>query len=152
MYGLIFLMSLACQSYAICMSIVCTRMSRACHSYVTRMRLYFIFMDSYAIRMSLVCTHLSSVCHSYVLVCNDISFACTRMPSICYLYVLLCYSHITRMYLYVIRMPLVYTYMSSVCYWYVLCVIRMPIVCGFTINFLKNSSYCNISNFRNGFI
>ena len=36
LYRLIFQMSVACHSYAICMPIVCTRMSHVCHSYVTR--------------------------------------------------------------------------------------------------------------------
>ena len=63
-------MSLACHSHAICMSLVCTRISSVyhshllvCHPYVTRVYLYVI-------RMSLVCTRMSSVCQSYVLVCH----------------------------------------------------------------------------------
>ena len=91
-------MSFACQSFAIFMPIVCTRMSHACHSYVTRMCLYLIYMYSYAIRMSVVCTRMSSVCHSYVLVCHP---------------------YVTRMYSYVIRMSLVCTCMSSICHSYV---------------------------------
>ena len=65
-------------SYVIRTSLVCTRMSSVCHSYVTRMpsvcysyvllwHPYVTHMYSYVIRMSLVCTRMSSVCHSYVI-------------------------------------------------------------------------------------
>ena len=68
-------------SYVIRTSLVCTRMSSVCHSYVTRMpsvcysyvllwHPYVTHMYSYVIRMSLECTRMSSVCHSYVLVCH----------------------------------------------------------------------------------
>ena len=84
-------------SYVIRTSLVCTRMSSVCHSYVTRMpsvcysyvllwHPYVTHMYSYVIRMSLVCTRMSSVCHSHVLVCHP---------------------YVTRMYSYVIRMSLV---------------------------------------------
>ena len=86
------------------------------------MRSYFICMYSYAIRMSVVCTHISSVCHSYVLctrmssVCIRMPSVCTRMSSLCHSYVLACHPYVTHIYLYVIRMSL---------------------VCGFTMNLFK---------------
>ena len=95
-------MPFVCQSYVysyvICMSLICTRMSSICHSYVLVCHPCVTLMYSYVIRMSLVCTRMSSVCHSYVLVC---------------------YPYVTRMYSYVIRMSLVFTRMSSVCHSYV---------------------------------
>ena len=78
--------SLLCHSYAIHMSLVCTRMSCVCHSYVLVCHSYVTRMYSYVIHMSLVCTRMSFVCHLYLLVCH---------------------SYVTRMYLYVIRMSLV---------------------------------------------
>ena len=77
---------------------------------------------------------MAFVCHSYVI----------RMFS----YVIRMYSYATRIYLYVIRMSLVYTCMSSVCYLYVTrmysyitskysYVICMSLVCGFTMNQIK---------------
>ena len=137
LYCLTFLMSFVCHSYAIRMSIACTRMclvyysgatrmSFVCHSYVL---IYYLdvllcHLYSYVIRISLVCTRMSSVCHSYVLVYHQ---------------------YITRIYLYIIRMSLVGTHMSSVCHSYVLVchpyvirmysyVIRMSFVCDFTMN------------------
>ena len=77
-------------SYVIRTSLVCTRMSSVCHSYVTRM---------------------PSVCYSYVR---------TSMASLCHSYVLVCHPYVTRMYSYVIRMSLVCTRMSSVCHSYVI--------------------------------
>ena len=82
-------MSFSSPSYAILyiirMSIVCTRVSLVCHSYVTRMYSYVICMPLpcariiicmylNAIRMSLVC--ISSVCHTYVVVCHPYVFGC----------------------------------------------------------------------------
>ena len=84
-------MSFACHSHGICMSLVCTRMPFACHSYV-------LVRHSYVTRMSIVCTRMSSVCHLYVLVCHP---------------------YVTRMYLYVIRVSLVSTRTSSLCHSYV---------------------------------
>ena len=122
------------------MSIVYTRMSHVCYSYVTLMCLYFIYMYSYAIRMSLVCTRMSSVCHLYVLACNGMSFVCTRMSSVFHSHLLVSHPYVTRMYSYVIRMSLVCTCMSPICHSYVLVchlyvtrmyayVIRMSLVC-----------------------
>ena len=59
-------MSSVCHSYAISMSLVCTRMSLVC----TRMLSYATHMYLFVTRMSLVCTRMSPVCHSYVLVCH----------------------------------------------------------------------------------
>ena len=73
-------------SYIIRMSLVCTRMSSVCHSYVLVYNPYVTRMYSHVIRMSIVCTRMSSVCHSYVLVC---------------------YPYVTRMYSYAIRMSLI---------------------------------------------
>ena len=42
-------------SYVICMSLVSTRMSALCHSYVLVCQPYVTLMYSYGIRMSLVC-------------------------------------------------------------------------------------------------
>ena len=64
-------------------------------------------------------------------------------------YVLVCHPYVTRMYLYVIRISLVCTCMSSVCHLYVLVchlyvtrmysyVIRMPLIC------TRMSSVCNL--------
>ena len=88
--------SLLCHSYAIHMSLVCTRISCVCHSYV-------LVCHSYVT----VCTCMSFVCHSYVLVCHHMSLVCTRMSFVCHLYLLVCHSYVTRMFLYVIRMSLV---------------------------------------------
>ena len=128
-------------SYAIHMSLVCTRMSSVflsyvpvCHSYVLVCHPYVTRMYSYVIRMSLVCTRMSFVCHSYVirmsLVCHSyvtrmyshvirMSLVYTHMWFICHSCVLVCHSYVTRMYSYVIPMSLVCTRMSSVCYSYV---------------------------------
>ena len=51
--------SLVC-NHVIGMSLVCTRMSSVCHSYVLACPPYVTFMYLYVIRMSLVCTHVSS--------------------------------------------------------------------------------------------
>ena len=53
-------------SYAIRMSLVCTRMWSVCYSCVLVCHLYVTRMYSYVFGMSLVCTRMSSVCHSYV--------------------------------------------------------------------------------------
>ena len=47
-------------SYTIRMSLVCTRMSSLCHSYVA------VCND-----MTHICTRMPSVCHSYLLVCHS---------------------------------------------------------------------------------
>ena len=80
-------------SYVIYMSLVCTRMSSACHSYVLVCHPYVTHMYSYVTRM-----------YSYL---TRMSLVCTRMSFVCYLYVLVCHSYVTRMYSYVIRMSLV---------------------------------------------
>ena len=90
------------------MSLVCTRMSFVCESYVL------------VIRMSLACTRVSSVCHSYVLVCNSMSLVCTRMSFACHSFVLIVHPYITFMYSYVVCMSLVCTRISSLCHSYVL--------------------------------
>ena len=113
LYGLKYLMSFACHSHAICMSLVCIRMSFAGHSYVIVCHPYVTRMYSYVICMPLVCTRMLSVCHSYVLVCH---------------------SYVTRMYSYVIRMSLICTRLSSVCHSYALVSHRMTLVCGFSMN------------------
>ena len=65
---------------------------------------YVIRMSLVCTRMSFVCTSMSSVCYSYVLVCHPYV---TRMSSVCHSYVFVCHPYVTRMYLYVIRMSLV---------------------------------------------
>ena len=114
-------MSFACHSHVICMrsffiymytyairmSVVCTRISSVRHSYVLVCN-----------GMSLACTRVSSafhshvlLCHSYVLVCDPyvtlmhsyvirMSLVCTRMSSVCHSYVLLCHSYVTCMWFY----------------------------------------------------
>ena len=79
-------------SYAIRISVVCTRMSSVCHSYV--------------ISTLLTCTRMSSVYHSYVLVCHP--------WSVCHSHVFVCHPYVTPMYSYVIRMSLVGARMSLV--------------------------------------
>ena len=74
-YSYVICMSLV-YTNAVRMSLVYTRMSSVCHSYV--------------IRMSLACTRISSVCHSYILLYHRYV---TRM----YLYVIRMYSYVTRM-------------------------------------------------------
>ena len=114
-------------SYAIRMSLVCTR------------------MYSYVIRMSIVCTRMSSVCHSYILVCHPyltrmysyvirMSLACTRMSFVCHSYVLVYHSYVTLMHSYVIRMSLVRTHMPSYVTRMYPYVIRISLVCAFTMN------------------
>ena len=96
-------------SYVIRMSVVCTPMSSACHSYVLVCN-----------GMSLGCTRMSSVCQSRLLVCH---LHVTRM----YSYVLVCHPYVTCMYSYVlVRHP----YVTRM-YLYV---IRMSLVCVFTMN------------------
>ena len=73
-------------SYVISMSLVWTRMSFVCHSY---MYSYVLVCHPYV----LVCTRMSSVCHLYV-------FVCTRMSSVCHSYVPVCHSYVTRMWFY----------------------------------------------------
>ena len=67
------------------------------------------------------------VCHLYVIVCKS-------YVMICHLYVLFCHPYITHMYSYVICMSLVCIRMSSIRHSYVLDVICMSLICGFTIN------------------
>ena len=73
-------------------------------------------------RMSFVCTRMSSACHSCVLVCHPYvtRLACTRMSSVCRSYILVCHPYVTRVYLYVIRISL---------------------VCGFTMNLQHTVKY-----------
>ena len=153
LYSLTFLMSLACHSHTVCMSLVCTRMSSVCPSHLLVCHPYVTLMYFYVIRMSLVCIRMSSVCHSHLLVCHlyvthmyqyviRISLVCTCMPSVCHSYILVCYLYVTSMYSYVIRLSLVYFRMSSLCNLYVLVchpyvirmysyVIGMSLVCSF---------------------
>ena len=115
----LFLMSFACHSYAICMSVVCTCMSHVCQPYVTRMCSYLIYLYSYAILMSLACTRMYPYVnrmYSYVI---RMSLVCTRLSSVCHSYVLVCHPCVTRIYSYVILMSL---------------------LCGFTLNHFKHCS------------
>ena len=119
--------------YVIRTSIVCTRMSLVCYSYVNHIFLYAIRMSLLCARILFVYTCMPFVCHlyifvyirmlsvshSYVLICNGMSLVCTRMWSVCHSCVLLCHRYVTRMYSHVIRMSLVSTRMSSVCHLYV---------------------------------
>ena len=82
---------LVCHTYVICMSLVL----RTCHSYITRVCSYFIYMYSYAIRMAVVCTGISSVCHSYVLVCNGMPLVYTRMSFVRHSHLLVCHPNVT---------------------------------------------------------
>ena len=74
-------------SYVIYMSLICTRMSSVCHSYLLACHAYVTRMYSYAIRMLFVCNRMSSVCHSYVLVCHPhVNCMCSyaiRMSLVC---------------------------------------------------------------------
>ena len=91
-------MLFVCNSYVICISIVCTRISL----YVFRMSLVRTCMSfvccvpvlSFACtRISFVyCsyTFMSYVCHAYLLECNGMSPVCTRMSFLCHSYVLVC--------------------------------------------------------------
>ena len=88
LHGLKFLMSFACHSHAICISLVCTLL--VCHPNVT-------CMYSYVIRTSLVCTCMSSICHSHVLVYHP---------------------YVTRMYSYVIGMSLLCGFTMNFCFYY----------------------------------
>ena len=101
------------------MSLICTRMSSLCHSYVLLCN-----------GVSLVCTRMSSACHSYVLVYH---LCVARMYShvtcmyshvmICHSYALTCHTYVTRMHsyvLYVFRMSLVCVLTSSICHSYLL--------------------------------
>ena len=80
---------------------------------------------------SLILLYMSFVCHSYVIHMYSydtrMSFVCTRMSSASHSYVFVCHPYVTCMYSYVIPMPLVFTRMYSY-------VVRMSIVCGFTMN------------------
>ena len=98
------------------MSLICTRMSSVCQSYVLACRPCLTRMYSYVIRMPLVCSHMSSVCHSYVLLCHSYV---THMSSVCHSYVLACHPYVTRMYSHVNPMSLICNPMSSICHWYV---------------------------------
>ena len=100
-------MSFACHSHAICMTLVCTRMSSVCYLHLlvchplalvsTRMLSVCPRMYSYVIRMSLVCTRISLVCHSYVI---RTSLLYTCMPFVCHSYVLVCHPYVTHMWIY----------------------------------------------------
>ena len=119
-------------SHAIPMSLVCTRMFSVCHSYVLVCHPYVTCMYSYVIRMSLLCTRISSVCQSFVcMYLNRISLLCTCIPSVCQSFVLVCRPYVTHMYSYVNRIARMFSY-----------VIRMPLVCGFTMDLLKPSFDC----------
>ena len=59
-------MSSVCHLYVIRFSLVCTRTSFVCHSFVLVHHPYVTRMNSYDTRMSLVCIHMSFVCHSSV--------------------------------------------------------------------------------------
>ena len=75
-------------SYVIRMSVVCTRMSSVCLTYL------------HVIRMSLVCTRMSSVCHSYILICHPYV---TRMYSYVIRMSLVCtcsHTYVTRIWFY----------------------------------------------------
>ena len=115
----LFLMSFACHSYAICMSVVCTCMSHVCQPYVTALYSYVSRMSLVCVRIWSIYTHMPYLCHSHVLVCIRMSIVCTRMSSVCHLYALVCHPYVTRMYLYVIRVSLVSTRTSSLCHSYV---------------------------------
>ena len=111
-------MPFVCQSYVLVYHLYVTRMYlyvMVCHLYILLYQPYVTRIYSCLIRMSLVYSRMSFVCHSYVFVHH---------------------SYVTRMYSYVIRMSLVCTRMSFVCHSYVLVVIRMSLVCGFTMNLL----------------
>ena len=87
--------------------------------------------------MSFVCQPYVLVCHSHVicmsLLCARTVHLCTCMPFACHSYVLVCYMYVTRMYL---NVMICHSYVI-VCHPYVtrmyLYVIRMSLVCGFTI-------------------
>ena len=90
-------------SYAIRMSIVCTRMSQAYPLHVTH-------IYSYVIRISLACARILSICtcipflgHSYVLVFNGMSLICTSMSYACHSHVLVCHPYVTCLYSYLTR-------------------------------------------------
>ena len=82
-------------------------MSFSNHPYATCMpfvcQSYVLVCHSYIILLSLAWL----VCHSYVIPYVRKSHVCTRMPFVCHSYVLECHSYATRMHLYVIRMSLV---------------------------------------------
>ena len=85
-------------------------MQFVCYSYVTCRYSHVIGMSLVCARILSVCTRMYSyvmVCHSYLLVCNGVSLVCTRMSSVCHSHVLVCHPYFTRMYSYVIRMSLV---------------------------------------------
>ena len=73
-------------SYAIPMSVVCTRVSSVCHSYVLISNLYVTLMYSHVICMSLVCHPYVTRMYSYVI----------RMSLICSV----CHQYVTRMWFY----------------------------------------------------
>ena len=98
-------------SYIIRISLVCTRMTLICHSFVIVCYPYVTRMYSYVIRISLVSTRMSSVWHSYVVVSQPyvthmysdvirMSLVCTRMLSVCHSYVVVCHPYVTRMWFY----------------------------------------------------
>ena len=97
-------MSLACHSYV-----------RVCHPYITRMCSCVIRLSLVCTCMSsayhsyvLICL---SVCHSYVLIGHPyvtrmycyvirMPFVCIRMSFVCHSYVLACHPYVTRMWFY----------------------------------------------------
>ena len=63
-------------SYVIRMSLVYTRISSVCHSYVLVCHPYVTCMYLHVIRMSLVCTRMSPVCHSSVVLPWTVEILC----------------------------------------------------------------------------
>ena len=118
-------------SYAIRMSVVCTRVSQVCHLHVTHIYSHVIPISLACARILSICTCIPFLGHSYVLVfngmsliCTSMSYAChvlvcTCMSSVCHLDILVSHPCLTRMYSYAIRMSLVCTRMSSLCHLYV---------------------------------
>ena len=76
----------------VCMSLVCSRMSSLCHSYVFVCHPFVTRMYSYVILLLLVCICMTSFYYSYFLACH---------------------TYVTRVYLYLILLLLVCTRVSS---------------------------------------
>ena len=101
-------------SYVIRMPFVCRLYLLVCRSYVIHMLVLCACMLSVCIRMcvfiriSLVCTRVSSLCRLYLLVCHGMPPVCTRISSLCHPYILLYHPYVTRMYLHVFLLSLVY--------------------------------------------
>ena len=85
---ILFFMSFVCHSYVICISSVCDSYVIVCHLYVTRMYSYAIRMSLVCTRMSSVCHSYVLVGHSYVTrMYSCISFVCHSYAFICLSYV-----------------------------------------------------------------